>query len=45
MDDYTARKAFYVCRVSCPDVFSFSSTLNVMRSIYGSDVIIEFLCV
>lgn len=42
---YTASKPLYCTKVSCPDAFSFQSCLDVFRSIYGSEVIIVFICV
>lgn len=45
MQHYSGNKPLYVGRVGCPDAFEFSKCLDVMRSIYGSDVIIVFLCV
>lgn len=40
----STNKYLFCARVECPDAFSFSSAINVFRSIYGN-CIIEFLCV
>lgn len=45
MTHYTANKPLYVARVDSPETFSFSNSLEVFRSIYGSSVVIVFLCV
>lgn len=45
MDSFSRGKYFYCARIECPDAFNFSSALDVFRSIYGTDVIIVFLCV
>lgn len=44
MQHYTQNKPLYVSRVECPDAFNYSQALDVFRSIYGSSVIIVFLC-
>lgn len=41
----SANKPLFCARVSVPDTFSFEKCIDVFRSIYGSDVIIEFLVV
>lgn len=38
-------KRLFCARVSCPDAFSYGSAVDVFRSIYGSDIVIEFLVV
>lgn len=45
MEHYSVNKPLYCVRVDCPDAFDFSKSLDVFRSIYGSSVIIVFLCV
>lgn len=45
MSEYSANKPLYCTRVSSPSCFAFEKCLEVFRSIYGSDVIIVFLCV
>ncbi len=35
----------YCARVKTPDAFDFHKALDVFRSIYGSDVVITFICV
>lgn len=38
-------KRLFCARVSCPDCFSYTNAVEVFRSIYGSDIVIEFLVV
>lgn len=38
-------KPLYCARIECVDLFDFSDSLNVFRSIYGTGVIIVFVCV
>lgn len=45
LDARAKGKTLFCGRVNCPDAFSFEKSLDVFRSIYGSDVVIEFLCV
>lgn len=42
---YKSGKVLYCARVENPDVFSFEKSLDVFRSIYGTNVIIVFFCV
>lgn len=44
-DCYRNNKVLYCSRVECPDVFSFSASLDVFRAIYGNGVIVVFVCV
>lgn len=45
LDACLARKCLANMRVSNPDCFCFEKSLEVFRSIYGSGIVIEFLCV
>ena len=45
MSDYSANKPLYCARVVSPSCFAFEKCLDVFRCIYGTDVIIVFLCV
>lgn len=45
MSHYSGNKALFVSRVDSPEKFCFSSALEVFKSIYGSDVVIVFVCV
>lgn len=45
MEKFTKGDFFYCVRVECLDAFDFSSALDVFRSIYGSKVVITFVCV
>ena len=45
MSEYSANKPIYCVRVKAPSCFPFEKALEVFNSIYGSDVIIVFLCV
>jgi hypothetical protein len=45
LDARLKNKCLARMRVSCPDAFSFDKCLDVLRSIYGSGIVIEFLCV
>lgn len=38
-------KTLFCSRIDCPDAFSFEKSIDVFHSIYGSDIIIEFLVV
>ena len=44
MQHYSGNKPLYVARVECPDAFSYPHSLEVFRSIYGSNVIVVFVC-
>lgn len=44
-EHYQGSKPFYTAKVENMDVFSFSEALKVFRSIYGSSIIIVFICV
>lgn len=39
------KKCLAKMRVLNPDCFCFEKSLEVFRSIYGTDIVIEFLCV
>lgn len=43
MQHYTGNKPLYVARVECPDAFNYSASLDLFRSIYGSNVVIVFI--
>ena len=45
MNFYSSNKPMYVSKVLNVDAFDFSKCLDVFRLIYGSDIIIVFLCV
>lgn len=38
-------KYLYCSRVACPDLFSFEKAIEIFKSIYGNNIVIEFLCV
>lgn len=42
---YTSNKPFLVSKVASPDIFDFSKCLDTFRCIYGSEIVIVFLCV
>ena len=44
-EHYQGSKPFYVAKVENVDVFSFSEAMKVFRAIYGSQIIIVFICV
>ena len=39
------RKLLAKMRVSNPDCFCFEKSIDVFKSIYGANIVIEFLCV
>ena len=41
---WSNRKHFYCAKVECPDTFDFTSAKNLFKSIYGSDIVVEFIC-
>lgn len=45
MSEYSANKPLYCARVNVPSCFPFEKALEVFGAIYGTDVIIVFLCV
>ena len=45
LECFRSGKVLYCHRVSDPDNFSFSDCLSVFRSLYGSNVIVVFVCV
>lgn len=45
MEAFNKGKVLYCARVESPEVFNFTSALDVFRSIYGSQVVIMFVCV
>ena len=45
MQHYNGNKPMYVARVDCPDAFDYASALSVFRSIYGTGIIVIFMCV
>lgn len=44
MQHYSGNKPLYVSRVECPDAFNYVHALEVFRSIYGSNIIVVFVC-
>lgn len=45
MQAYTSNKPFLVSKIASPDTFDFSKCLETFRCIYGSEIVIVFLCV
>lgn len=45
LDLFSKGKYLYCVRVDIVDAFDFNSALSVFRSIYGSKVVISFVCV
>ena len=43
-DAYTNSKPLFVSKVNCLDAFSFEKFMQVFKSIYGSTIIIVFIC-
>ena len=41
---WSERKHFFCAKVECPDTFDFSSAKVVFKSIYGSNVVFEVVC-
>lgn len=44
LQNYNGNKPLSVLRVECPDAFNYVHALEVFRSIYGSNVVIVFIC-
>lgn len=38
-------KAILCRRVECPDVFDYHQCVNVMKSLYGNECVLEFIVV
>ena len=42
--DHKIKNSKVFCRrVQCPEVFEYDSFVRVMRSIFGKDIVIEFI--
>ena len=44
LENFSRDKRLFCSRVECPDAFSYSSALEVFKSIYGKCVVV-FICV
>ena len=44
-DDLIKGKQFFCVRVECPDAFEFDKTLDVFKTLYGSNIVFVVIAV